>query len=58
MDMHCWNGFCIAGPHVGDEHVDFTGDAWVQPRGTTYCPVCHAYTVCDHKSPVVTIYER
>jgi hypothetical protein len=60
----CWNGFCVAEAHDGDDrHVDATGYGWTQARGTVYCPACqdhHAPGDCPrgYVSPVVTLYDR
>jgi len=62
---HCWNDFCVLGPHEGDRHQDTTGHGWAQPRGTVYCPAhrggaYHEPGDCPegYDSPVVTIYEH
>lgn len=47
MELVCWNGFCIAGDCDGVNHVDATGDAWAQERGTEYCPAVNRYVPRD-----------
>lgn len=64
IHSHCWNDFCIAGPHPEDNHhVDATGRTWDQAPGTVYCPEHRGYHAPDGceitaTSPVATIYER
>lgn len=58
---NCWNAFCIATDCNGVHHVDTTGSAWKQERGTEYDPATGDYVRPENMSqpsPVITLYER